>query len=177
MFVPKIDDSVPRRQTALAEIDRVVSERLGRARVAGNAQPAAFNRQVAMYLAKRVGGWSLTKIGKFYNGRHHTTVRHAIRRIEALRELNPDVDGLLAVLIEQIEAVGLHAPSRRERVVRRIAITEPALPVTEEFLMILAGRLASHLKARIDEMLTTRLLDAGLGERERGAFLSGCSEI
>ena len=53
MFVPKIDDGVPLRQTALAEIDRVVSERLGRARVAGNAQPAAFNRQVAMYLAKR----------------------------------------------------------------------------------------------------------------------------
>lgn len=95
------------RQTALAEIDRVVSERLGRARVAGNAQPAAFNRQVAMYLAKRVGGWSLMKIGKFYNGRHHTTVRHAIRRIEALRAVSPDVDGLLTVLIEQIKAVGV----------------------------------------------------------------------
>jgi hypothetical protein len=39
MFVPKIDDGVLMRQTALAEIDRVVSERLGRARVAGNAQP------------------------------------------------------------------------------------------------------------------------------------------
>jgi len=34
MFVPKIDDGVLMRQTALAEIDRVVSERLGRARVA-----------------------------------------------------------------------------------------------------------------------------------------------
>jgi hypothetical protein len=43
MFVPRIDDGMPMRQTALAEIDRVVSERLGRARVAGNAQPAAFN--------------------------------------------------------------------------------------------------------------------------------------
>ena len=106
MFVPKIDDGVPVRQTALAEIDRVVSERLGRARVAGNAQPAAFNPQVAMYLAKRVGGWSLTKIGKFYNGWHHTTVCHAIQRIEALRDVNPVVDGLLAVLIDQIKPVG-----------------------------------------------------------------------
>jgi chromosomal replication initiator protein len=51
-----------------------------------------------MYLAKRVGGWSLTKIGKSYNGRHHTTVCHAIQRIEALRDVNPVVDGLLAVL-------------------------------------------------------------------------------
>ena len=161
MFVPEIDDGMPVRQTALAEIDRVVSERLGRARVAGNAQPAAFNRQVAMYLAKRVGGWSLTKIGKFYNGRHHTTVRHAIRRIEALRVVNPDVDGLLAVLIDQIKAVGVNMPSRRERVVRGIAITESALPITEEFLMIVADRLVSHLKVRIDEILATRLLDAG----------------
>lgn len=162
MFVPKIDDGVPMRQAALAEIDRVVSERLGSTRVAGNAQPAAFNRQVAMYLARRVGGWSLTKIGKFYNGRHHTTVCHAIQRIEALREVNPDVDGLLTVLIDQIKAV-VPTPSRREGVVRRIAITESALPITEEFLMIVADRLAGHLKVRIDEILATRLLDAGSG--------------
>jgi hypothetical protein len=163
MFVPKIDDGVLMRQTALAEIDRVVSERLGRARVAGNAQPAAFNRQVAMYLAKRVGGWSLTKIGKFYNGRHHTTVYHAIQRIEALREVNPDVNGLLAVLIDQIKAVAVRTPSRRERVLRRIAITESALPITDEFLMIVADRLTSHLKVRIDEILATRLLDGRSG--------------
>ena len=116
-----------------------------------------------MYLAKRVGGWSLMKIGKFYNGRHHTTVRHAIRRIEALRAVSPDVDGLLTVLIEQIKAVGVRTPSGRERVVRRIAITESALPITEEFLMILADRLASRLTLRIDEILATRQLDAGSG--------------
>ena len=66
---------------ALARIDAVVCARLGPARVRGNAQPAAFNRQVAMYLAHRVGGWSTTRIGRFYNGRDHSTVCHAIRRI------------------------------------------------------------------------------------------------
>jgi hypothetical protein len=116
-----------------------------------------------MYLAKRVGGWSLTKIGKFYNGRHHTTAYHAIRRIEALREVNPDLDRLLAVLIDQIKAVGVRTPSQRECVVRRIAIRELALPITEEFLIMLADRLASHLKVRIDEILATRLLDTGSG--------------
>ena len=161
MFVPKIDDGARMRQTALAEIDRIVSERLGRARVVGNAQPAAFNRQVAMYLAKRVGGWSLTKIGKFYNGRHHTTVCHAIRRIEALRAVNPDVEGLLAVLVDEIKAVPVRTPSRREHAVRRIGITESALPITEELLIVLADRLASHLKVKIEEILTRRLLDLG----------------
>jgi hypothetical protein len=115
-----------------------------------------------MYLAKRVGGWSLTKIGKFYNGRHHTTVRHAIRRIEALREVNPDVDGLLTGLTNQIKAVGVRTPIRRERTLGRIAITEAILPITEEFLVVLADRLASHLKVRFDEILAIRLLDADL---------------
>ena len=46
--------SVPR--VSLAKIDGVVSARLGTTRVAGNAQPAVFNRQIAMYLAKHVGG-------------------------------------------------------------------------------------------------------------------------
>jgi len=50
-----------------------VSARLGTTRVSGKAQPAVFNRQVAMYLAKHVGGWSTTRIGKFYNGRDHLT--------------------------------------------------------------------------------------------------------
>jgi hypothetical protein len=40
-----------------------------------------------MYLAKYVGGWSLPKNGRFYNGRHHTTVLHAIAKIERLRVL------------------------------------------------------------------------------------------
>jgi hypothetical protein len=43
-------------------------------------------RQVAMYLAKEIGGWSTTQIGRYYNGRDHSTVCYALRRIEALRE-------------------------------------------------------------------------------------------
>jgi chromosomal replication initiation ATPase DnaA len=75
MFAPKNEGSgVMVGRIAIAEIDRAVAGRLGPTRVMGNAQPAVFNRQVAMYLAKALGGWSVTKIGKFYNGRHHTTV-------------------------------------------------------------------------------------------------------
>jgi hypothetical protein len=51
MFVPKIDDGMPVRQTALLEIDRVVSERLGRARVA----KCATSGTQSTGLAKRVG--------------------------------------------------------------------------------------------------------------------------
>jgi chromosomal replication initiator protein len=88
--------SVPScRRISLATIDKVVTARLGQTRTAGNAQPAVFNRQIAMYLAKHTGGWSTTEIGRFYNGRDHSTVCYALKRVEALRADDPEVDGLV----------------------------------------------------------------------------------
>jgi hypothetical protein len=95
-------DPMSRRRISLAEIDAAVSARLGPTRTPGNAQPACFNRQVAMYLARRVGRWSTTVIGRFYSGRDHSTVCYGIQRIEAMRESNPDVDALLTELKRQI---------------------------------------------------------------------------
>jgi len=94
--------SIPCRRLSIAEIDAVVSARLGPTRIQGNAQPACFNRQVAMYLAKHLAGWSTTMIGRFYNGRDHSTVIHSIQRIEALRESDPDLDALLSELKDQL---------------------------------------------------------------------------
>jgi hypothetical protein len=94
--------STPSSRLALETIDAIVSARLGPTRIQGNAQPACFNRQVAMYLAKHVAGWSATCIGRFYNGRDHSTVIHAIQRIQALRDTDPEVDALLSDLKEQL---------------------------------------------------------------------------
>jgi chromosomal replication initiation ATPase DnaA len=82
------------KRIPLETIDAAVCAQLGPARVAGNSQPAAFNRQVAMYLAKHVGGWTTTRIGKFYNGRDHSTVCHSIRRVEVMRDGDPELDAL-----------------------------------------------------------------------------------
>src|SRR3954453_1749938 len=91
------------RRLSLAEIDAVVSARLGPARVPGNSQPACFNRQIAMYLAKHVAGWSTTLIGRFYHGRDHSTVIYGIQRIQALRETDPELDALLSDLKAELE--------------------------------------------------------------------------
>ena len=72
------------RRIPLAEIDAVASARLGPTRGLGNSQPACSNRQVAMYLAARIGRWSTTVIGHFYNGRDHSTVCYGIQGIESL---------------------------------------------------------------------------------------------
>jgi chromosomal replication initiation ATPase DnaA len=65
----------------LSRIEEVVSAHFGPGRVRGNTAVPCLSRQVSMYLAKHVAGWSLPKIGRFYNGRHHTTVLHAIAKI------------------------------------------------------------------------------------------------
>jgi hypothetical protein len=72
-------------RVSLARIELVVSAHLGPGRVPGNAAGPRFRREISMYLAKHVGRWSLSQIGKFYNGRHRTTVLHAIEKVENLR--------------------------------------------------------------------------------------------
>ena len=44
----------------------------------------AFPRQVAMYLSKTMLGKSLPDIGRRFGGRDHTTVLHAVRKIERM---------------------------------------------------------------------------------------------
>jgi len=75
---------------SLEQIEATVADHLG--------PGPCFSRQVAMYLAKNVAGWSTTRSGRFYNGRHHTTVLHAIAKIERLRQTDETRDALIEVL-------------------------------------------------------------------------------
>ncbi|WP_332113920.1 helix-turn-helix domain-containing protein, partial [Escherichia coli] len=47
--------------------------------------------QMAMALAKELTNHSLREIGDALGGRHHTTVLHACRKIEQLREESHDI--------------------------------------------------------------------------------------
>ena len=59
-------------------------------------------RQVAMWLSKQLTTRSLPDIGRRFGGRDHTTVLHGVRRINTLRDTDPDLrartDRLLSVL-------------------------------------------------------------------------------
>ena len=87
---------------SLEQIEATVADHLGNGRVPGNQAPACLSRQVSMYLAKNVGGWSTTRIGRFYNGRHHTTVLHAIEKIERLRQTDESLDALIEVITAEL---------------------------------------------------------------------------
>ncbi|WP_374343846.1 chromosomal replication initiator protein DnaA [Phenylobacterium sp.] len=66
------------------------------------ARAVARPRQAAMWLAKQITTRSLPDIGRRFGGRDHTTVLHAVRRIEALKAedaaLARDLDVLLRKL-------------------------------------------------------------------------------
>ncbi|MES2906911.1 MAG: chromosomal replication initiator protein DnaA [Pseudomonadota bacterium] len=61
-------------------------------------------RQIAMYLAKSLTPRSLPEIGRRFGGRDHTTVLHAVRKIEDLNkpntQLNQDIELLRRLLLE-----------------------------------------------------------------------------
>lgn len=78
------------RRITIDEIQRKVAEhynlRLTDMHSARRARNVARPRQVAMYLAKQLTARSLPEIGRKFGGRDHTTVMHAVRKIEELME-------------------------------------------------------------------------------------------
>ena len=60
-------------------------------------------RQIAMYLAKRLTTRSLPEIGRKFGGRDHSTVIHAVRLIEELRDKDRDVYTAVRTLLYTLE--------------------------------------------------------------------------
>ena len=76
------------RKVTIEEIQRKVAEhfniRLSDMSSARRARAVARPRQIAMYLSKQLTSRSLPDIGRTFGGRDHTTVMHAVSRIESL---------------------------------------------------------------------------------------------
>jgi chromosomal replication initiator protein len=76
------------RRITIDEIQKKVAEhynvRVADMHSARRARAVARPRQVAMYLAKQLTPRSLPEIGRKFGGRDHTTVIHAVRKIEEL---------------------------------------------------------------------------------------------
>ena len=68
-----------------------------------NSKHISFPRQVAMYICKQLTDKSLPALGDLFGGKHHTTVIHAIRKIEAMRAKDRDFDHLIAGFLESLK--------------------------------------------------------------------------
>jgi chromosomal replication initiator protein len=83
------------RRITIDEIQRKVAEhynlRMADMHSARRARNVARPRQVAMYLAKQLTARSLPEIGRKFGGRDHTTVMHAVRKVEELMDEDAQV--------------------------------------------------------------------------------------
>ena len=66
------------------------------------ARAIARPRQAAMWLAKQLTTRSLPDIGRRFGGRDHTTVLHAVRRIDELRAKDPQLARDLETLVRKL---------------------------------------------------------------------------
>lgn len=107
-IVAQLSGPIEPKRIKIEDVQRLVARRynvtradlLSSRRTADIVRP----RQVAMYLAKTMTHRSLPEIGRRFGGRDHTTVLHAVRKIDALAGLEPklheEIDALKAQLQE-----------------------------------------------------------------------------
>jgi chromosomal replication initiator protein len=94
------------RRVTIEDIQKRVAEyygiKISDMQSARRSQNVARPRQVAMYLAKTLTSRSLPEIGRKFGGRDHTTVLHAVRKVQEVktqdREFSEDLDILRRTL-------------------------------------------------------------------------------
>ncbi|WP_243375258.1 chromosomal replication initiator protein DnaA [Sandarakinorhabdus cyanobacteriorum] len=67
------------------------------------AREVARPRQIAMYLAKKMTPRSLPEIGRRFGNRDHTTVMHAVKKVEELRAKDREIDSDVATLARLLD--------------------------------------------------------------------------
>ncbi|MEM1428055.1 MAG: chromosomal replication initiator protein DnaA [Pseudomonadota bacterium] len=96
------------RKVSIEEIQRTVAEhynmRLSDMIGPKRHRTVARPRQMAMYLAKKLTSRSLPEIGRRFGGRDHTTVMHAVKRVEELQARDTQIAEDLELLRRMLEA-------------------------------------------------------------------------
>ncbi|MBI5085315.1 MAG: chromosomal replication initiator protein DnaA [Acidobacteria bacterium] len=92
------------RRVTIDAVMKVVAERYSmqpsQLKQKTNAHEIARPRQVAMYLCKELTSASLPEIGRHFGGKHHTTVLHSVRKVEDLRQSDPNLNRLIHSVLD-----------------------------------------------------------------------------
>jgi|FLOH01.1.fsa_nt_gi chromosomal replication initiator protein DnaA len=103
--------SVRRGPTSMDDIAQLVTEhfdvRLSELQSKKRHKSIAWPRQVSMYLTRRITKRSLQDIGGFYGGRDHSTVLHAIKKVEEQLAQDPGLQNLIADLETRLRRAAL----------------------------------------------------------------------
>jgi len=96
-----------KRFITIDEIQKVVAERFNikptEMRAKSRAKNIVHPRQIAMHLGRELTELSFPEIGRHFGGRDHTTVIHACKQIERMKEQEPPLRQLLEGLIQQLK--------------------------------------------------------------------------
>ena len=100
----------PQREISIERILDAVSRRFN-VRLADiqskkRTKSIAFPRQICMYLARQLTRHSLEEVGGYFGGRDHTTVLHANRTVQALRDGDGQVNATLEQLTRELQSSG-----------------------------------------------------------------------
>src|SRR5580765_7496087 len=90
----------------IEHIQRKVAEffgvKLGDMRAKNRTKAVAFPRQIAMYLSRQLTHASLTEVGRTFGGKDHTTVLHAVEKIQGMLQDDPKFKKTIDTLTQSV---------------------------------------------------------------------------
>jgi chromosomal replication initiator protein len=94
------------RKISVESILKAVGERFSlqpaQLKMKSNTRQIAYPRQIAMYLVKELTHASLPEIGRYFGGKHHTTVLHSVQKIDELRQRDEDLNTLILAVMDSL---------------------------------------------------------------------------
>ena len=97
----------PEKRISVESILRAVADRFSmqpaQLKMKSNTRQIAYPRQIAMYLVKELTHASLPEVGRYFGGKHHTTVLHSIQKIEELRQRDESLNNLILTVIDSLQ--------------------------------------------------------------------------
>ena len=98
----------PEKRVTMESVIKIVAERFnltpGQLKMKTNARQISYPRQIAMYLVRDLTLASLPEIGRFFGGKHHTTVLHSVTKIEALKQSDMTLNRMLQNIADTLQS-------------------------------------------------------------------------
>jgi chromosomal replication initiator protein len=98
----------PDRRINMDAIVKAVAERFNitpaQLKMKSNSRQIAYPRQIAMFLVRELTQASLPEIGRYFAGKHHTTVLHSINKIEQLKQTDMALNRMLQSIADSLQA-------------------------------------------------------------------------
>jgi chromosomal replication initiator protein len=100
-------NTAPEKKISVDSIVKAVAEKFSMSaaqlKMKSNTRQIAYPRQIAMYLVKELTHASLPEIGRYFGGKHHTTVLHSVQKIEELRQRDEVLNSLIHSLMDTLQ--------------------------------------------------------------------------